>query len=114
MLNAGKLLWTGKSRGTDEACLGLLDARLLLRPHYFRNPIINQLYCEGPAGVGFEHDVGWLDVAMHHAACFRGCQRARGLLNYLQRESERHWTITANTCFQRFALDQFHGVETLA
>ena len=51
---------------------------------------------------------------MHHAACFRGSQRARGLLNYFQRESERHWPITAHTGFQRFALDQFHGIETLA
>ena len=51
---------------------------------------------------------------MHHAACFGGCQRARGLLNYFQRESKRHWPFTAHTCFQRLALDQFHGIEAFA
>ena len=114
MLNTGELLWTSKSRSANEACLGLLDARFRLRPHYFRNPIINQLYRGRPAGVGFEHDVGWLDVAMHYAARFRGSQCARGLLNYFQGECERHWPITAHTGFQGFAFDQFHGVETLA
>jgi hypothetical protein len=35
------------------------------------------------------------------------------LFNYLQGKSERHWSITANTGFERLALDQFHGIETL-
>ena len=51
---------------------------------------------------------------MHHTADFRDCQRARGLLNYFQREGQRHWPITAHTGFKRFSLDQFHGIETLA
>ena len=51
---------------------------------------------------------------MHDTACFRGSQRTRGLLNYFQRKSKRHWSITANAGFQRFALNQFHGIETLA
>src|SRR5207249_8421993 len=51
---------------------------------------------------------------MHDTACFRGSQRTRGLLNYFQRKSRRHWSITANAGFQRFALNQFHGIETLA
>src|SRR5437764_11640091 len=97
VLHTGELLCTSKSRSANEACLGLLDARFCLRPHYFRDPIINQLYRRRPAGVGFEHDVGWLDVAMHYAARFRGSQCARGLLNYFQGECERHWPITAHT-----------------
>src|SRR5437016_6976431 len=51
---------------------------------------------------------------MHHTAHFRGSQCERGLLNYFQRNSERHWPITAHTGFERFSLDQFHGIETLA
>src|SRR5437667_8980725 len=51
---------------------------------------------------------------MHHTAHFRGSQCERGLLNYFQRNSERHWPITAHTGFERFALDQFHGIETFA
>src|SRR5690349_5234197 len=49
---------------------------------------------------------------MHYAAYFRGSQCERGLLDYLQGKSERHWPITAHTRFQRFTLDQFHGIET--
>jgi hypothetical protein len=51
---------------------------------------------------------------VHNTACFRGSQRARTLLNHFQRDGERHWPVTAHTGLQCFALDQFHGVETLA
>src|SRR5439155_1487221 len=51
---------------------------------------------------------------MHHTAHFRGSQCECGLLNYFQRNSERHWPITVHTGFERFAIDQFHGIEALA
>src|SRR5213079_1383443 len=51
---------------------------------------------------------------MHHTAHFCDSQCARGLLNYLQGEGERHWPITAYARFERFSLDQFHDIETLA
>src|SRR5207249_10870717 len=51
---------------------------------------------------------------MHHTAHFRGSQCERGLLDYFQSNSEGQWPITAHTGFQRFALDQFHGIETFA
>jgi hypothetical protein len=51
---------------------------------------------------------------MHYAADFCDSQRARGLFNYLQGKSERHWPIAAHTGFERLALDQFHRIETLA
>src|SRR5207247_8437563 len=38
---------------------------------------------------------------------------ARGLLNYVHGDGKRHWSITPYTGFERFALDKFHGVETL-
>src|SRR5262249_1163243 len=94
--------------------LGLLDVRLWLSPHYFRHSIINQLHVERLARITFKHDVGWLNVAMDHTACFRGSQRARGLFNYFQGKGEWHRPVTTDTGFQRFALDQFHGIETLA
>ena len=51
---------------------------------------------------------------MHNAACFRGCQCARGLFNHFECQRERHWTIATNPRFERFAFDQFHDVETFA
>src|SRR2546425_8011684 len=51
---------------------------------------------------------------MHYTADFCDSQRARGLLNYFQGDSNRHWPISAHTGFQCFALDKFHSVETLA
>src|SRR5882724_2612126 len=51
---------------------------------------------------------------MHHTAHFRGSQCERGLLDYFQGNSERHWPIAAHTLFERFALDEFHGVKALA
>src|SRR5207244_13169869 len=44
---------------------------------------------------------------------FCDSQRACCLLNYLQSDCKRHWSITPHTRFQRFALDEFHGIETL-
>ena len=38
--------------------------------------------------------------------------RAR-LVRYFQGQRERHWPFTPHSRFERFALDQFHDVETL-
>src|SRR4029453_8450760 len=51
---------------------------------------------------------------MHDTAGFFSPQSARGLFNYVQRKCKRHGSVTAYTRFERFALDQFHRVETLA
>src|SRR6476646_1816516 len=51
---------------------------------------------------------------MHDATGFCSHQSARGLFNYVQRKWERQGSVTAYTRFERFALDQFHRVETLA
>src|SRR5260370_33007498 len=50
---------------------------------------------------------------MHYTADFCHRQRACCLLNYLQSDCKRHWSIAPHTRFQRFALDEFHGIETL-
>ena len=82
--DAGELLWTGKRGVPMKARMGLLRARLGLRTHHFRHSIINQLYPKRAACIGFEHDVRWLDVAMHDTACFGGGKSACGLLDYIQ------------------------------
>src|SRR5260370_2113322 len=51
---------------------------------------------------------------MNDAACFCRRQCARGLLNYFQCNGKRHWTFATNPGLERFALDQFHDVETFA
>src|SRR5512132_555209 len=51
---------------------------------------------------------------MHDTAGFRSGESARRLLDYIQRDGERHPAIAAHTRFERFAFDQFHRVETLA
>src|SRR4029453_12289807 len=112
--SADELLRTRKSRRANKARPGLFGAELCLRTHNLGPPIINQLYRERPARIRFEHNVRWFDVAMHHAARFRDSQRARSLLSYFQGRSEWHWSITPHTCFERFAMDKFHRIETLA
>src|SRR5207248_3188560 len=112
--STGELLWTGKSRRAEKARLSLLRSRLYLSSHYFRYSIVDELYPERLARIGFQHQVRWLDVAMHHTAYFRSSQCERSLLNYLQGESERHRPITTNTGFECFPLDQLHRIETLA
>ena len=51
---------------------------------------------------------------MHDAARFRRRQCARGLLNHFKSQRKRHWTFATNPGLERFALDQFHDIETLA
>src|SRR5438067_10137613 len=51
---------------------------------------------------------------MHNAACFRSGESTCRLLDYIQSDGERHWSVAAHTCFKRFAFDQFHRVKTLA
>src|SRR5262249_48767674 len=112
--SARELLWTRKGWRAEEARVRLLGARLGLRPHHLCHTIINQLYPERVARIGFQHDVGWFDVAMHNTARFCGDQRTRGLLNYFQCQGKRHWPITAHTGFECFALDKLHGIETFS
>src|SRR5438132_7288936 len=50
---------------------------------------------------------------MHNAACFGGGERTCTLLNHFKRETERHRALTPNIGLKRFALDQFHDIETL-
>src|SRR6476619_2984450 len=51
---------------------------------------------------------------MYDTACFRSGESACRLLDYIQRDGERHRPIAAHTRFKRFAFDQFHRVKTLA
>src|SRR5215475_10790716 len=50
---------------------------------------------------------------MHDTADFSDRQRARGLLDHFQGQGNGHWPIAPYMRFERFTLDQFHGVETL-
>src|SRR5207245_3267023 len=65
------------------------------------------------ARIGFEHHIRWFDVSMHHTAGFSCGESACRLLDYVQRDGEGHRPVATHTSFQRFALDQFHRVETL-
>src|SRR5262249_19367319 len=87
---------------------------LCLSPCHLRDSVIDQLYSQRAAGIGFDHDVRRLYVPMHDTACFSSNQRPCRLLNYFQRKREWHWPVAADTGFERFALDQFHGIKTLA
>src|SRR5258708_8295060 len=64
--------------------------------------------------MGFEDDVGWVDVAMYDPAGFCSSESACSLLDYIQGDGERHRSIAAHTRFKRFPFDQFHRVKTLA
>jgi hypothetical protein len=49
---------------------------------------------------------------MYNPALFRGRERTRRLLDYFERDCERHWTFASDLGLERFALDQFHNVKT--
>src|SRR4029077_9791487 len=66
------------------------------------------------ARIGLEHDIGWLDVAMHDAASFSCCQGARRVLHHFECHSERHWAVATDLGFERFAFDQLHDIKTFA
>src|SRR5262249_3639357 len=88
--------------------------RLCLSTCHFRYSIINELHSERIATIEFDHDIRRFDVAVHHTAGLRSNQGPCGLLNYLQRYCERHWAVAAYTSFERFAVDELHGIEALA
>src|SRR4029453_17396513 len=107
-----KLLWTCKSRSADETGLRLFRTAFRLRPQNFRHPIINYFNNGSAARIGLQHDIGWFNVAMHNAACFGGGEGACTLLNHFKRETERHRALPPDLGLKRFALDQFHNIET--
>src|SRR5207249_418577 len=109
-----KLLWTCKSRSADETGLRLFHTAFRLRRQNFRDPIINYFNNGSAAAwIRLEHDIGWLDVAMNDAACFRFRQCPRRLFDCFERLRERHWPAAANPRFECFAFHQLHDVETL-
>src|SRR5262249_19161652 len=114
LTGARELLRTGKCRRTDETRVCLLGAGLRLGPHNFGHSIINQFYPERPGWIGLEHNVRWLDVAMHDTAGFCSNKSTCSLFNHIQCQGERHGSVATYTRFERFAFDQFHRVETLA
>src|SRR4029077_11921432 len=114
LFGGNKLLGTGEGWGSDESSLSLLGTAFCFRVEYLSDAVINYFDDWCTPRVGLEHDVGRLDVAMHHTALFGGGQRARSLLNHFQRGRERHRTFATNLGFERFACDQRHDVETFA
>src|SRR6266446_1656086 len=112
MTNADKLFRTGESRSSNETGLSLLGT--CFRVEDFSDAVINHFNNERAASwIRFQHDIRWLDVAVHHTARFRCGQCARRLFDYFERLRERHGAIAANPLFERLAFDQLHDIETL-
>src|SRR5438105_6218713 len=109
-----KLFGTGEGRGSNESCLGLLGAGFRLRVEDFGDAVINHFNNGRTAAwIRLQHDIRWLDVAVHDTARFRGRERTRRLLDYFERQCQRHWTFPTDLGFERFAFDQLHDIETL-
>src|SRR4029077_7805792 len=113
LFGRSELLGTGGGWGSHESRLSLLGPAFCLRIEDFSDAVINHLKDRCAARIGLEHDVGRFDIAMHDATGFSGRERTRRLLDYFERECERHWTFATDLSFERFAFDQFHNVETL-
>src|SRR5207245_10921988 len=108
-----ELLGTGEGWGSNESRLSLLGTAFCFRVEEFSDAVINHFNNgRAPAWIRLQHDIRWLDVAMHNAALFRGGQRARGLFAYFKRLRERHGAVAANPRFEGFAFDQLHHIET--
>src|SRR6476620_4425787 len=104
-----KLFGTRERRCTDESSLRLSSR---IRRHYFGHAVVDYFDQDFTARGRLDHQIGRLDVTMHHAANFRCGQSARCLLNDFKRERQGQWSVTLNTGFERFAFDKFHCVKT--
>src|SRR4029077_18941205 len=114
LLRMSELLWTRERWSSDETRLSFFGVAFRLSAPDLGNAVVDDFNNQRAARIGLEHDIGWFDIAMHDAALFSGGQRARGLLNHFKRQGKRHWTFATNPGLERFALDQFHDVETFA
>ena len=112
--NAGELFRAGKGGRANEVRLGLLGGEFHFRGQDFSDAVINHFDYERAGRVELEHDIGWLNVPMHHTAGFRRSQGSHSLLNHFECQRERQWPVAANPRFERFAFDQLHDIETLA
>src|SRR6266404_2777176 len=74
-----KLLWTCKSRSADETGLRLFGTASCFRVEDLSDAVVDDFNNQRAARIRFEHDVGRLDVAMHHTARFCRSQCARSL-----------------------------------
>src|SRR6266545_3761485 len=99
-------------RSSDETRLSLFGVAFHLSAPDLGNAVVDDFNNQRAARIGLEHDIGWFDIAMNDAACFRRRQCARGLLNHFECQRERHWALTPDLGLKRFALDQFHNVKT--
>src|SRR5438094_6298596 len=114
LFRRSELLWARERRSSDETRLSFFGAAFRFRVEDFSDAVINYFNNRRAAAwIRLQHDIRWLDVAVHHAARFRGAQCARRLFDYFERDCERHWTFATDLSFERFAFDQFHDIETL-
>ena len=112
---AGKLLRTGKGRRANESGLRLIGGGL----RDFGHAEINQLHQKRITHARFalprsDHEIGRLEVAMHHAARFGGRQSASRLQDDFESEIQRQRPIAPHALFQRLAFDELHHVKALA
>src|SRR5436853_1485787 len=113
MFGRSELLWARERRSSDETRLSFFGAAFCFRVEDLSDAVVDDFNNQRAARIRFEHDVGRLDVAMHHTALFGGGQRARSLLDHFKRQRELHRTFAADLGFERFAFDQLHDIETL-
>src|SRR6266550_1388976 len=114
MFGRSELLWARERRSSDETRLSFFGAAFCFRVEDFRDAVINHFNNgRAAAWIRLEHDIRWLDVAVNHAARFRGGQCARRLFDYFESDCERQRTFAPHFGFKRFALDQLHDIETL-
>src|SRR5260370_11834856 len=110
--NADKLFRTGESRSSNKTRLSLLGTGFYFRIKDFSDAVINHFNNGRTAAwIRLQHDIRWLDVAMHYTARFCGRERTRSLLDYFERECERQRTFAPHLGFQRFAFDQLHPIQ---
>src|SRR5207248_5104186 len=113
LLRRSELLWAREGRSSDETRLSFFGAAFRFSAHDFGNAVVDNFNNQRAARIGLEHDVCWFDVAVNHAARFRGGQCARRLFDYFESDCERQRTFAPDFGFERFAFDQFHDIETL-
>src|SRR5260370_17793621 len=113
--NADKLFRTGESRSSNKTRLSLLGTGFYFRIKDFSDAVINHFNNGRTAAwIRLQHDIRWLDVAMHYTARFCGRERTRSLLDYFEREWEGEGSFAADLGFERFAFDQLHHIEAFA
>ena len=106
-----ELFRTGEMRRAHKTAGGQSGRVFALGPGIFRKAKVDHFHGKVATILADEHDVRWLDIAMHQPLLLGGSQRACHLRGNFQSHQDWNSAFTLDECFDGLPIDKLHRIE---